>query len=130
MFRLGKKSALEAVANDAAEPLTWPIAHRVRPARQALGVNGCTDCHSGASKFFFARTRAAGPLKTERTVVRSAVSFMGLTMPFHKLFGLSFLVRPWFKIALGIAAFLIASILAVLFLTTLGRASGLIEKRR
>lgn len=130
MFRLGKKSALEAVANDAAEPLTWPIAHRVRPARQALGVNGCTDCHSGGSKFFFARTRAAGPLKTERAVVRSAVSFMGLTMPFHKLFGLSFLVRPWFKIALGIAAFLIASILAVLFLTTLGRASGLIEKRR
>jgi uncharacterized membrane protein YhhN len=55
---------------------------------------------------------------------------MGLTMPFHKLFGLSFLVRPWFKWALGLAAFLIASVLAVLFLTMLGRATGLIEKRR
>jgi hypothetical protein len=130
MFRLGKKGALEAVSDDAAAPLTWPIAHRVRPARQSLGVNGCTDCHSGSSNFFFAKTRAAGPLKTDRAVVRSAVSFMGLTKPFHKLFGLSFLVRPWFKVALGIAAFLIASLLAVLFLTMLGRAAGLIEKRR
>jgi hypothetical protein len=130
MFKLGKKGVLETVADDAAAPLTWPIAHRVRPARQALGVDGCTDCHSGGSKFFFARTRAAGPLKTDRAVVRSAVSFMGLTLPFHKLFGLSFLVRPWFKVALAIAAFLIASILAVFFLTTLGRATGLIEKRR
>ena len=130
MFKIGKKGALDAVSNEAAAPLTWPIAHRVRPARQALGVNGCTDCHSGGSKFFFARTKAAGPLKTERGVVRSAVSFMGLTMPFHKLFGLSFLVRPWFKWALGLAAFLIASVLAVLFLSMLGRATGLIEKRR
>ncbi len=130
MFKLGKKGTLQTVAGEAAAPLTWPIAHRVRPARQALGVNGCTDCHSGNSKFFFARTPAAGPLQTDRAVIRSAVSFMGLAMPFHKLFGLSFLVRPWFKVALASAAFFIASILAVFFLTTLGRAAGLIEKRR
>ncbi|MHB9029764.1 MAG: cytochrome c3 family protein [Candidatus Latescibacterota bacterium] len=29
--------------------------HDVYPARAALGINGCTDCHSSASDFFFAR---------------------------------------------------------------------------
>jgi hypothetical protein len=28
--------------------------HDVMPARAALGVNGCTDCHRGGSDFFFA----------------------------------------------------------------------------
>ena len=31
---------------EAAAPYTWPMAHDVRPARQALGAKGCTDCHS------------------------------------------------------------------------------------
>jgi hypothetical protein len=130
VFRIGDKGALVAADHDAAAPVVWPFAHQVRPARQALGVNGCTDCHSGGSDFFFAKTRPAGPLRTDKAKVSSAVSFMGMTRPFHKLFGLSFLVRPGFKIVLGIAAFFIASILLVLFLTTLGRAAGLIDKRR
>lgn len=29
--------------------------HDVYPARAALGANGCSDCHSGASNFFFAQ---------------------------------------------------------------------------
>lgn len=130
LFRLGKKGGLAISDNDAANPVAWPFAHQVRPARQALGVNGCTDCHSGGSDFFFAKTRPSGPLQTDRSKVRSAVSFMGMTQPFHRLFGLSFLVRPGFKVVLAIAAFVIASILAILFLTMLGRAAGLIEKRR
>jgi len=30
--------------------------HDVYPARAALGSNGCSDCHSGSSNFFFAQT--------------------------------------------------------------------------
>ncbi len=38
----------------AAAPYAWPMAHNVRPARQALGAEGCTQCHSDDAKFFFA----------------------------------------------------------------------------
>ncbi len=31
----------------------WPIGHWVRPAAQALGSGGCSDCHSVSSPFFF-----------------------------------------------------------------------------
>lgn len=130
LFRLDKKGTLAAEDHAAAAPATWPLAHQVRPARQALGVNGCTDCHSGGSDFFFAKIKGAGPLLTDKVMASSAVSFMGMTKPFHKLFGLSFLIRPGFKIVLGIAAFFIASLLLILFLMTLGRAAGLIDKRK
>ncbi len=130
LFRLGAEGKLESRDHDAAAPVSWPLAHQVRPARQSLGVNGCTDCHSADSAFFFAGVRGAGPLKTEKVETRTAVSTMGMTGIFHRLFGLSFLVRPGFKAVLGIAAFVIASLLAIVLLISLGRAAGLIERRR
>jgi hypothetical protein len=33
----------------------WAIAHNVRPARQSLGIRGCTDCHSNDGVMFFGR---------------------------------------------------------------------------
>ncbi|MEO8270690.1 MAG: hypothetical protein ABI557_13285, partial [Aureliella sp.] len=44
----------------AAEPYAWPMAHNVRPARQALGAEGCTQCHSDESNFFFAELKPVG----------------------------------------------------------------------
>ncbi len=35
------------------KPYTWALAHDVRPAAQALGVRGCTDCHAADAAFFF-----------------------------------------------------------------------------
>ncbi|NOY82813.1 MAG: hypothetical protein GXP31_17590 [Kiritimatiellaeota bacterium] len=32
---------------------SWPIAHDVRPAGQALGAEGCADCHASGAPFFF-----------------------------------------------------------------------------
>ncbi len=32
---------------------SWPIAHDVRPAGQALGATGCADCHAAGAPFFF-----------------------------------------------------------------------------
>ena len=37
---------------EAADPYAWPLAHNVRPARQALGATGCLECHSSESPFF------------------------------------------------------------------------------
>jgi len=130
MFRLNTKGTLEAREDEAAAPVAWPLAHQVRSARQSLGVNGCTDCHSFGSKFFFAEVKAAGPLRTESAAVRSASSFMGLSGIYHRLFGLSFAVRPAFKVVLFICAFVAGSLLLIMFLITLGRFAGIIEKRR
>ncbi len=33
-------------------PVTWPLAHDVRPASQALGAGGCTDCHTDDGPLF------------------------------------------------------------------------------
>jgi hypothetical protein len=41
----------------AAESYAWPLAHNVRPARQALGAEGCTQCHSDEADFFFAELK-------------------------------------------------------------------------
>jgi hypothetical protein len=130
VFYLDKKGKLEAGSDEAAAPVAWPLAHEVRPARMALGTNGCTDCHEAGSRFLFGRVKGYGPLRTSRVEVRSIHSFMGLGKPYHFFFGLSFAVRPLFKVVLAAASLVIGAILLIAVLLALGRASGLIEKRR
>jgi hypothetical protein len=130
MFCINNKGKLEAKNHEAAAPVTWPLAHRVRPARQSLGTNGCTDCHSAGSNFFFSRVRGRGPLKTGNIAALTVTSFMGLTKPYHFLFGLSFTLRPALKVVLFICAVVIGALLLIVFLIALGRLAGLIDKRR
>ncbi len=130
LFRLNQRGELTAAADQRAEAVAWPLAHRVRPARQALGVNGCGDCHRSGSPFFFAKVRAAGPLLTAQSDLRLAVTYMKLNSPYQHLFGLSFAGRPLLKWLL-FACILVAG--AVLFLALfigVGRLTGLIERRR
>jgi hypothetical protein len=129
VFRLNGKGRLEDGSDKAAEPVMWPLAHEVRPARMALGVNGCTDCHKAGSAFLFGRVKGYGPLRTSRVEVRSASSFMGLGRAYQFLFGLSFAVRPLFKGVLLGAAAVVGSLLFLAALLWLGRISGLIGKR-
>jgi hypothetical protein len=130
MFRLNIGGKLEAKNHEVAAPVVWPLAHQVRPARQSLGVHGCSDCHSAGSDFLFSKVKGAGPLKTREVASRSAHSFMGLNKSYQMIFGLSFAVRPILKWVLFIAAIIIGSVLFLLFMLALGRATGLIEKRR
>jgi hypothetical protein len=130
LLQLDDKGLLKAADHPAAEPVAWPLAHQVRPARQALGFNGCTDCHRIDSNFFFSTVEAQGPLQSTKISRRSGTTFMGLDHPYHRLFGLSFIGRPYFKIVLGIAAFAIGAILLAALVFAVGRVSGLIEKRR
>ena len=129
LFQLDKAGKLFARKNKAAEPVTWPLAHNVRPAQQSLGWKGCTDCHSGGSDFFFTKLKGAGPLLTKSVDKRSAASFMGLGGLFQRVFGLSFIVRPAFKILLAICAFVAGSLLFLAGLVALGRVAGFMEKR-
>jgi len=130
MFLLDKDGELTTQNHESADPVTWPIGHRVRPAQQSLGINGCRDCHRANSPFFFGKVRGLGPLITEKVNVRSQGSFMDLTLPYQRLFGLSFSVRPLLKIVLFVSALVCGSILLIFLLLVLGRISGLVEKRR
>ena len=130
MFFLNKDGELTTQNHKSADPVTWPIGHRVRPAQQSLGINGCRDCHRANSPFFFGKVKGIGPLITERVRVRSQISFMNLTLPYQRLFGLSFSVRPLLKIVLFVSALICGSILLIFLVLVLGRISGLVEKRR
>jgi hypothetical protein len=130
LFRLGAGGSLVSRNHQAAEPVAWPLAHEVRPAQQSLGVNGCPDCHRATSSFFFAEVRGRGPLQTRSVMLRPATAFMRLTAPYHLLFGTTFAVRPYFKVVLGVAVFALGSVLFAAFLLAVGRAAGLVEKRR
>jgi len=130
MWRINRQGFLEASEHPAAEPVLWPLAHQVRPVQQSLGINGCSDCHSWNSNFFFADVTASGPLNTKNPVERSAHSFMGLGGLYQKIFGLSFYARPFLKALLFIAALFLGSILIIMFVKTMGFLTGLLEKRR
>lgn len=129
-FLLDGDGTLVDGEHPAAEPVAWPLAHRVRPAQQSLGVNGCKDCHSESSAFFFAKIAGNGPLKTDRVENRSAHSFMNLDLPYQKLFGLSFRMRPLLKGVLFAVAVVVGAMILIMAMVILGRYTGLIERRK
>lgn len=129
-FRLNKDGKLTSAAADtAAAPVTWPLAHNVRPVQQSLGWNGCTDCHTADSRFFFKTVKGTGPLLTNNVASKSTTSFMGVGGLFHRVFGLTFAVRPIFKIVLALTILASGAVLLVFFLVIAGKLAGLIEKR-
>ena len=128
-FGLDKEGKLVGREASEASAVTWPLAHNVRPKSQSLGRNGCTDCHSASAPFFFAKLKGSGPLLTDQTASRSAASLMGVGGFFHRVFGLTFVVRPAFKILLFLAALVSGALLLAFFVTVVGKLSGLTEKR-
>jgi hypothetical protein len=132
VFCLDNDGKLADSEHPVAKPVFWPLGHRVRPAQQSLGINGCKDCHSENSAFFFGKIKGAGPLKmdTDNVETRSSHSFMDLNKPYQKLFGLSFRVRPLLKGILFVVAVIVGSMLLIMLAVILGRYTGLIEKRR
>jgi hypothetical protein len=112
----------------AAAPYAWPIAHDVRPASQALGVRGCTDCHSASAPFnagivLTAFDSAADP--ATRAPVGNMAQVRGKTLAMDEMWAWSFARRSTFKIFAFSAAGLLA--LVLLRYTLLG-IGGLIKR--
>ncbi|OVE76769.1 hypothetical protein BVX97_00535 [bacterium E08(2017)] len=107
---------LKAEDHEAAAPVTWPLGHDVRPAQQSLGVKKCTDCHTADSKFFFAQIIPQGALVTDLVEPLAMNDFMGIDKNFNRLFGLTFMVRPLFKLFLLGMIGVIALVLVLHFL--------------
>ncbi|MFW6139832.1 MAG: hypothetical protein ACOC5S_00575 [Acidobacteriota bacterium] len=130
MFQVNQQGILEAVKHPTAEPVLWPLAHPVRPLQQSLGINGCLDCHSLNSKFYFAKISGTGPLKTKQPSQRSALSFMEMGWVYQKIFGFSFYARPLLKGVLLITALVMSFIILIVLTKILGFFTGLFEKRK
>ena len=128
LFQLDPDGRLVSRDDEAAAPVTWPLAHNVRPAQRSLGRGGCVDCHSVGSDFFFDTIKGTGPLLTKSVGKRSTAAFMGLGGFFQRIFGLSFVVRPVFKVILAVAAAVVGALLLLAALLALGRIAGFLEK--
>lgn len=127
VFSLDAKGELTAAEHVAAEPVLWPIAHDVRPAAQALGSGKCADCHSATSDFFFASVLPQGALVTDKVVASKMYEFMELSGGFHRIFGLTFIVRPLFKLFLLGMAGIAGLVLLLYVLLGLNRITDIIK---
>jgi hypothetical protein len=94
-----------------AQPYTWAFAHDVRPARQALGVKGCTDCHAADSPIFFGKVTAASGIHSEPKPIAAMYELEQVNPDLAKAWGQSFQIRPAFKIFAFTCAGLITAVL-------------------
>jgi len=115
-------NSLIRVDFDEAKPYTWSIAHNVRPAQQSLGINGCYDCHSIDSDFYFGNVSIISSVKSEGKGNISMSKFEDLNSLYHRIFSFSFYFRPALKIILLIST--IAIILIVFSYILSGIKSG------
>lgn len=119
VWELGADGALSATESGVAAPVSWAVGHDVRPARMARGAKPakCADCHTPDANFFFAKVSSTGPLLTARALVKAQHDFMGLSGSYNRVFGTTFLMRPFFKVFLWV-------VVAVLGLVALAFAAA------
>ncbi|MBM3792257.1 MAG: hypothetical protein FJW35_18175 [Acidobacteria bacterium] len=129
MFAADGNGRLAAADHPAAEPVSWPLAHQVRPAQQSLGFRGCGECHSAGSSFFFHTVRGEGPLRSDRMASFAGHDRMKLSRPYQKLFGLSFTFQPLLKWTLSASGLLVGAMLLLALLAALARASGIVGRK-
>ncbi|MCH7938365.1 MAG: hypothetical protein IID13_01305 [Candidatus Marinimicrobia bacterium] len=121
---------LISVLNSAGDPYTWPIAHAVRPARQALGAGGCRDCHAGSAAFFYGNIGAAtlGYPAQGATLIMSEM--MGVNVFYaHFLDGI-ILLRPAFKFVLILGTILISAIVLLISFKLLSKLLNSLAPKR
>ena len=114
MHGLDPQGQLTAREHAAAAPLMWVAAHDVRPARQALGARRCEECHEPGSPFFFGRVPVDTPMVSGQGRFRPMADFHAIDVDRVRVFGWSFVFRPWLK-AIGLAACTVLAILALAF---------------
>ena len=112
LYRLAD-GQLAASEHPAAAPASWPIAHNVRGAGRALGVGGCTDCHSSTSPIAFGQVAVESPANLGPAVVKSMFEFQGRDPLQLWAWSMSYQFRPMFKVVGFATAGLIAAVLTL-----------------
>lgn len=101
----------EEELGDAAEPYAWPLAHKVRPARQSLGASGCAECHSEDSLYFNAIVRPVGLLPGREVETVRTATLQGIDTNRLSRWNQLFAGRPIFKV-LGLIAMALTALVA------------------
>jgi hypothetical protein len=128
LYRL-EGDTLAHAAHPAAAPYAWPLAHDVRPAAQALGSGGCTDCHQAGSPIFFGKVDVLTPVAAGIGTVWTMDRLTGVDAQMQTVWGLSFQGRPYFKIIGFAVCGLMAAILLVYGLHGLRRLLTFIGRK-
>lgn len=128
LFKRSEDGKLVASDDPAAAPVTWALAHDVRPAGQSLGANGCTDCHATGAPFFFASVEGIGPLQTDSLYQKDMHELQGIDDDLHELYGRAFVLRRWLGIALIAACALVGCVVLLYALAGLSRLLKLISR--
>jgi hypothetical protein len=82
---LYKRSGVTPLPASTAGPYAWPLAHDVRPAQQALGARGCTECHTNGAPIFHMTIAAAPGVSIDRSRGSSAMQVFNATYPLRWL---------------------------------------------
>jgi len=114
MYRLAEDGTLVWQQHPAAGPVMWVAAHDVRPARTALGSNGCADCHSNDSPFFFGKVPIDGPVAYPEGRFLTMAQLQDIDINRIKVLNRSFVFRSTLKAAILIGS-LICGMLVIAF---------------
>ena len=119
----GTNATVVAREHAAAAPVSWPVGHDVRPARQARGAAPvkCADCHTSDSEFFFGKVVPTGPIVDAEVEPVQQTEFLGLSPTYHAVLGTTFAMRPIFK-------FFLWSVLGFLFLFACAAAAVVLNR--
>jgi hypothetical protein len=110
MYRLDG-GTLKSAEHDAAKPYAWALAHDVRPARQAIGARGCSDCHSSDSPIYFGAITPRGPVDSTGGLRKAMWELRGDDRTVASTFAFTFNFRPWLKVICFAAAFVVLWVL-------------------
>jgi len=105
-------------------PVTWPIAHDVRPSARSLGVAGCTDCHASDAPFTFGRIAPAPGAQTEHAPLGRMYELQGGDASLLGAWARAFAGRAVFKIVGFLCSGVLAAVLLVYGLRGLGSLFG------
>jgi hypothetical protein len=130
VYALGADGGLSVTTNPAAEPYSWPLAHEVRPARQALGVKGCVECHSPGSSIFYSSVAAVGPAPDSEPMVTSLSSHGPIEPALLAAWEQSFGGHFTFKVIATVSFAVLSAVLLLYGLSGLGGVTRAIERRR
>ncbi|MCA9191026.1 MAG: cytochrome c3 family protein, partial [Planctomycetales bacterium] len=93
------KPLLGKEVGNRAGPVAWTIGHNVRPARQALGAQGCRECHSHDSPFFNTEVTAAAVLPDQPVSTWAVADVQPMDRVVLSSWNELFVGRDMFKIA-------------------------------
>ena len=122
-------TTVAGVEHAIAKHYAWPLAHDVRPARQALGVTGCTECHAKDSPIFYGSVAALGPAADDQPVTQAMHELLGEDLKLLQAWEQSFGGRPTFKWVSFITIGAVALILVLFALLGLNGLLKLVTRR-